>query len=236
MPYISSINLQDFPEGEESETENESRIDSIIQSMKAHNNSKLRHILFEERSHFLHRKFLFIFISFMIVVLNAVLRGGKNASAVGIMQCSAIDWVTFAIIGLLLIVIQGLAIQYLKKEYQNKLRIGYRFHKADIQWRFRQAGVLSTVSFFCGLLSGSLGIGGGTIYNPLLIKLGKHPLTASSTGMYIVMISSLTSTILFIFDGSFTPVSYYALFISVVVVFGSVCGILAQNFIVARFR
>lgn len=73
MPFIGSINLKDFPEDEESESENESRIDSIIQNMKAQNNSKLRHILFEERSHFLNRKFFFVFICFLIVVLNAVL-------------------------------------------------------------------------------------------------------------------------------------------------------------------
>ena len=80
------------------------------------------------------------------------------------------------------------------------------------------------------MLSGSLGIGGGTIYNPLLIELGKHPLVATSSGMFIVMITSISTTVLFIFEGYF--IVDYSLTVGAFVVVGSSIGIILQNIIV----
>ena len=53
-----------------------------------------------------------------------------------------------------------------------------------------------------GLFSGVLGLGGGTIFNPMMLAMGVNPVVANSTGMYMVMFSTLSSSILFIISGT----------------------------------
>ena len=50
-------------------------------------------------------------------------------------------------------------------------------------------------SFFAGWVSGALGLGGGSIFNPLLLSMGASPKVASSTGMYMIIFSTAASTI-----------------------------------------
>lgn len=50
-------------------------------------------------------------------------------------------------------------------------------------------------SFFGGWVSGALGLGGGSIFNPLLLSLGYPPSVASTTGMYMLIYSTSASTL-----------------------------------------
>lgn len=52
-----------------------------------------------------------------------------------------------------------------------------------------------------GILAGWLGIGGGVIYNPILLKFGIHPQVVSATSLFIVMFVTLSSVILFFIAG-----------------------------------
>ncbi len=78
------------------------------------------------------RKFIFVIVSFAMVLLNAILRGGKTDSFAGITQCSALDWTTFALISLALFIVSISSILMLKSEYRKKVRVGYKFHKSDV--------------------------------------------------------------------------------------------------------
>jgi uncharacterized membrane protein YfcA len=51
---------------------------------------------------------------------------------------------------------------------------------------------LVTSCFFAGMLSGILGIAGGTIMSPLFLSLGMLPPVVAATNQYIGMISSLS--------------------------------------------
>lgn len=66
----------------------------------------------------------------------------------------------------------------------------------------------TTVKLISGALLGSwigvtFGLGGGIIFNPLQIAMGVHPIVASSTSMYMIMMTTLSSTIMFIYQGQF---------------------------------
>jgi len=56
-------------------------------------------------------------------------------------------------------------------------------------------------AFVGGWVSGALGLGGGSIYNPLLISMGVPPTVSTSTGMYMIMLSSFVSSALYIMYG-----------------------------------
>jgi uncharacterized membrane protein YfcA len=86
---------------------------------------------------------------------------------------------------------------YLKRHYSTKLRVHYEFKKGDIKWTIPKILIMSLIAFVAGILSSALGLGGGVVYNPLLLELGIPPTVSSATGMYLVMFGTFTNTILF---------------------------------------
>ena len=51
-------------------------------------------------------------------------------------------------------------------------------------------------------MSGALGLGGGAIFNPLLLNLGIPPVVASATAMYMIIYSTGASTLSYALSGS----------------------------------
>ena len=58
------------------------------------------------------------------------------------------------------------------------------------------------VAFAGGWISGALGLGGGAIFNPVLLSMGIPPAVSSSTGMYLVMFTTLGSSITYFLNGT----------------------------------
>jgi uncharacterized membrane protein YfcA len=46
------------------------------------------------------------------------------------------------------------------------------------------------LGFLGGLAAGGIGLGGGTIYNPVLLYLKQNPKVSAATSMYLVMFTS----------------------------------------------
>ncbi len=53
------------------------------------------------------------------------------------------------------------------------------------------------LALFGGWIAGALGLGGGAIYNPILISMGVPAKVSTATGMYLIMFS--TGGILFLY-------------------------------------
>ena len=49
-------------------------------------------------------------------------------------------------------------------------------------------------------MSGALGLGGGSIFNPLLLSMGVPPKVASATGMYMIIFSTGASTVTYVLN------------------------------------
>mgnify|MGYP000997507609 CR=1 FL=1 len=81
-------------------------------------------------------------------------------------------------------------------------------------------------------MCGALGLGGGSVNNPILISLGVPPKVASCTGMYLVFWSSLMSVIVYTMEGYIH--AEYATFIALWVVVGSIAGNLAADYAVKK--
>ena len=59
---------------------------------------------------------------------------------------------------------------------------------------------LLVFAFLGGLISGALGMGGGSVFNPLLLSLGVPPQVASATGMYMIIFSTGASTLTYVYN------------------------------------
>lgn len=74
-----------------------------------------------------------------------------------------------------------------------------------------------------GWVSGALGLGGGAIFNPLLLSMGVPPKVSSSTGMYMIMFSTAASSSIYILYRMLNL--EYAIWIGVWCAIGSMVGL-----------
>jgi uncharacterized membrane protein YfcA len=53
------------------------------------------------------------------------------------------------------------------------------------------------LGFFGGFLAGAFGLGGGVIFNPILLTLGMPPKVASASGAYLIFFSKISSCLIY---------------------------------------
>jgi uncharacterized membrane protein YfcA len=92
---------------------------------------------------------------------------------------------------------------------------------------------LMTFAFLGGFMSGALGLGGGAIFNPLLLSLGVLPSVASATGMYMILFSSSSSSFIYIVHKMLNV--QFSLWLGFWCSSGSVLGLYILNKIIKRF-
>jgi len=86
------------------------------------------------------------------------------------------------------------------------------------------------LSFFVGCISSLLGIGGGIVHVPLLVRLLSFPVhIATATSHFILAITALTGTIVHIVTGSFAHGVFRTIALAIGVLFGAQVGALLSN-------
>lgn len=95
--------------------------------------------------------------------------------------------------------------------------------------------VVTSVGFMGGLIAGALGLGGGVIYNPVMLNLGLPPLVSAASGLYLVTFSKVATTMVYIINGQLNlPLGLWVSFCSTI---GSVLSmLLAQKIMAATGR
>jgi len=91
---------------------------------------------------------------------------------------------------------------------------------------------LLMIGFFGAMIGATVGIGTGSIFNPVFISLDLHPAVGSATGMYLTQFVTLSATIVQFIQGNIDP--YYFLTLGVFVIAGSFPGLRLQIFCVAK--
>lgn len=104
------------------------------------------------------------------------------------------------------------------------------FLDKDIRFEGKSLRMLLALGFVGGWVSGALGLGGGSIYNPGLLSMQVNPRVAGATSMYLVLYTT--------FNSSFVNVLYdtlnfeYATWLSFWSSIGSVIGLyLADSYV-----
>ena len=158
------------------------------------------------------------------MVVCMMLRGpGNEESLIGVKACETSDYLFLVLILFAAILLTYIAVRRAQEEYRVKVDVDYKFVEGDQEFRGPVIAKLITIGFFGAFLAASVGLGPGSVFNPVMVQLNMHYAVASSTGMYLTMFTALAATInMLIFKR--IDVSYMLL-IAVLTVLGSVPGI-----------
>ena len=83
-------------------------------------------------------------------------------------------------------------------------------------------------------MSGALGLGGGAIFNPVLLSMGIPPAVSSSTGMYLVMFTTFGSSITYTIQGTMNI--EYAVWTGAWCVLGSFMGMKLLDVLMKKYN
>jgi hypothetical protein len=175
--------------GEDAETDKELR--TLISCLKS------------ENTHFqLSKQIIAFLIMFFLVLLNLATPSKSRASPIGVKLCSVGYWamqICFLIFcGLMALVSIGIV----KKEQLLKIKYGnVGMTDSDIIFTPKNVIILVSLGFFGGFLAGAFGLGGGVIYNPILLTMGLPPTVAGACSLFLVCYSKVASTIVYSLNG-----------------------------------
>jgi len=117
-------------------------------------------------------------------------------------KCGVLDWSIFGGFTIVMLGMSFIGVYINRKEQALKERCGHKILDCEIRFNGgKQLINLLVFAFLGGWISGALGLGGGSIFNPLMIAMGIPPTVSTSTGMYMIMLSSFMSSILYISYG-----------------------------------
>jgi uncharacterized membrane protein YfcA len=135
---------------------------------------------------------------FFSLLVNFLRGSKKSPSLLGAQKCGALDWSIFVIFVIIALILSFIGVSINKKEQALKERCGHKILDCEIKYNGKQLFYLLFFAFWGGFISGALGLGGGSIFNPLMISMGVPPAVSTSTGMYMIMLSTLASSIIYI--------------------------------------
>ena len=90
------------------------------------------------------------------------------------------------------------------------------------------------LSLCAGWLSGALGMGGGIIFNPLLMSLGHPPVVAAASGMYMMIFSAGASATVYVINDMINIP--YGIWINAIVVCGTIAGMIVLNWLMNKIN
>lgn len=119
-----------------------------------------------------------------------------------------------------------IAVVIVSKEQAIKEKVGKSMSTSLVDSDFRLDGerlkALVLFSFLGGFVSGAFGLGGGSIFNPVLIEMGVPPSVSAATGMYMVMLSNMATSVMYATYGSLD--FSYSIWLSFWNVLGTIYG------------
>jgi uncharacterized membrane protein YfcA len=105
-----------------------------------------------------------------VTIHSLVVGGGKGPSLAGIETCTPIFWSLFLLIFPVLILFQVFHSRFLINRHQVKLAAGFVFVQGDVKWTKDSIIKVSLASFLAGILASLLGLGGGMVLSPLMVR------------------------------------------------------------------
>jgi len=148
-------------------------------------------------------------------------------------RCSIEDWMLLLSFIVLATIITVVCIIKLKANYRQKVEVGYMFTAGDIKWENHIIVQMLSIALVAGVLSGMVGLGGGVIFNIVLLEFGVNPLVSSATGMYMVMLATLSSSILFIMEGKM--LYGYAIFLGFCMSVAAIIGLKSVDKVMKKY-
>eukprot|EP00347_Sterkiella_histriomuscorum_P009932 403339320 len=207
----------------------------LINNVNQEELQQLERILEKEKGHKQWDKHLTCLLIFSLLVSTNLLRGNKSLdSIIGIERCSLLDWMVLFTFYILCSSITFLGIRRVRKEQILKEKYKRGLADCDIRLTPRNTLRLQIFSFVGGWISGALGLGGGAIFNPILIGLGTPPAVATATSMYMISFSSAGSTATYIIYGLINLP--FSIWVGVIGCFGATGGLALFNVVTKKYN
>ena len=105
---------------------------------------------------------------------------------------------------------------------------------SDLKYQGKPLFFLLFFAFVGGWVSGAFGLGGGSVFNPLMIELGVPPQVSTSTGMYMIMFSTFASSIIYISYGALNE--EFALWLGFWSIIGIIGGIVLVDSLIKKYN
>lgn len=148
----------------------------------------------------------------LVVLLAALLRGGKGgASLIGAQCGGALYWVLFLGNCAVLFVATAAIRAGMLRRAEKFAALGHVRLDGDLEWDRRSTIRYPAVCIFAGVIAGLLGLGGGMVIGPLLVALGCLAQPVAATSAFVVFITA-TSGLAQVVVFGFLPLGYAAVF------------------------
>lgn len=174
-----------------------------------------------------------IIIIFVSLVVNFLRGSRKSPSIIGITKCGTLDWTFFMAFISIAFIMSYIGVLINKREQALKEKAGVTC-ATDIKYRGRQLFYLLFFAFVGGWVSGAFGLGGGSVFNPLMIELGVPPTVSTSTGMYMIMFSTFASSVIYISYGALNE--EFAIWLGIWSIFGIIGGIHLVDLLIKKYN
>lgn len=188
-----------------------------------------------DKSKFPFKKFIFMFISYSIFVLFAVITLTKvltdNFSS---KICNSEYWFYAGLFTLIQLILFYFSSKITLTQFTRRKDIGYRFCKYDLNWTWSILVKILSISVLIGITAGSLGVGGGIMIGPLILELGVEPIVATHTTNFLVVFSSSSTLIQYYFEGLFAW--EYFVFIVIFPLISSIIGTKLMHYIITKTK
>lgn len=176
-------------------------------------------------------------MALLIIVISLVvnfLRGSrKTPSIIGITKCGTLDWSIFLSFVVIAFALSYVGVRINKREQELKEQ-GGQMSKSDLRFSGRPLFFLLFFAFIGGWVSGAFGLGGGSVFNPLMIELGVPPTVSTSTGMYMIMFSTFASSIIYISYGALNQ--DFAIWLGLWSIIGILIGMQLVDTLIKRYN
>ena len=165
-----------------------------------------------------------------MLIIASVLHGKK-----GFEKCSTGDNIRYGVFIFIMFVFAAIgarlvaAEQRLKREFNN-----INIVDSDLIFEGKVLWTVLFLGFLAGWVAGALGLGGGVIFNPLLIGLGVPPKVSAATGMYMITFSKISTCLLYFLNG--TLLLDYGFWIAAWSTLGAIIGLKGANIYMAKFN
>ena len=142
-----------------------------------------------------------LFLELLVIIDQFIEGSNKVPSFIGIQRCSFWYWTSFSVYVLITLIFVKLAISYILKKVRRKKELLTEYNSEVMENVENHITYVVSIGIFAGIVSSSLGIGGGMITNPVFSGLGMDPKQSSSTSNFLIIVTAIASSFIFVLSG-----------------------------------
>lgn len=181
----------------EEKREEENNLENLSEEEK-----ERREFLREEEDPLNWKSINFLLFMELIVIIDQFIEGSnKVPSFIGIQRCSLWYWVSFGVYILITLIFVKLAISYILVKVRRKKELLPDYKSEVMENVENRLGYVVSIGIFAGIVSSSLGIGGGMITNPVFFGLGMDSKQSSCTSNFLIIVTAIASSFIFVLSG-----------------------------------